>query len=329
MNDAAVTGLASRWTSQTSDAVRCLAWSPGGRLLVVAADGTARVDESPSTTRPACGDPIAACWSASDRVAVADAAGYVVRVGGGRVALTDVPGVISVAERGGFVVAAGGSAVHVIDDADPDGAVVRIEAGVGRLRACRPVTAALWAVVGATGLALVDVRFAIVDDRVPVEGLFSLAVDPAGRYVAAGDVGGSAHLFRLDDTDGGEELAGYRDPVRHLAFTVGADHLVAAADDELTWWRIENGTAADGPVCAVGHDAAVTALAAHGPYVASGDAIGRLRLWSGALPDHPLADARLHGEVTVLSWSDDGRRLAAGTAAGQVATFDVAPGLVV
>lgn len=304
-----------------------MCWSPGGRLLVVAADGTCIVDAPEHRTAPMCPEPVGAAWLSDGRVAIADAFGGVVVSGSGSRDIVELAGVRLVDAHAGTVVVAGADQVWVVAGGPPLEVVGRIELGVGPVHALRAVTGALWSVGGSHGVALVDVRFEIVDTVVEVPGVLSLAA--SSDLLVAGDLGGSVHVIRIGYEDAARELAGYPDRVRHVDLDPHDSFIVAAADDELTWWAVDDGEPTDQPTCGKGHDLAITCMAVgcHS-LVATGDADGAIGVWSAARVERPIVEFHLGGEVAVLAWSPDGRRLVAGGVDGRIASWRVAPGLV-
>ncbi len=90
-----------------------------------------------------------------------------------------------------------------------------------------------------------------------------------------------------------------------------------------------HGEPADQPTCGVGHGRAITCLAVgcHA-LVATCDAGGGIRIWSAPKADRPIEELNMKGEVAVLAWSPDGRRLVAGGVDGHVASWWITPGLV-
>lgn len=314
-----LTSVERRWEARMDDSVRIVVWSPGGRLLAVAADGTTMVDRPDNATTPMCGDPVGAVWVDERRLAVGDALGGLTFTGRGEIATVPVPGLRTLGSRAGTTVAAGGSALAVFRPSAVAGGSQFLEPGLGVIRALAPLSSTLWAVATAEALALVDVALMLVDTTIELAGLVSVAVDPATTVMAAGDATGSLHVFRVGDEANAEELSGYPDAVRLLGFTGDGQHLIAVSDDELTWWPLgPDRRAASEPVSAIAHDAAVTALACGPGLVASGDAAGELCVWSPRVPRTPLARLRLSGEITALAWSPTGDQLVAGTIGGQI-----------
>lgn len=323
------------WRARLPNGVRSVAWSPSGRLVAVDAAGFALVDRPEQRSAPIGPDPIAAAWLGGDRILIADAGLGVVSVGGG--CAVDSFAAACLCGSGRTVVAGRGDelVVWTIDPVETAGPPTvdsrRVASRCGRVRAVSPLTSTLWAVVGDGGAAVVDVGLDVAELVVSIPGSLAVAAHSGAGFVAVGDLGGCVHLVRLHGDGGGVELDGYPDRVRHLGWVGGVDpHLVAVADDELTWWRasVARGVA-DEPTSAIGHAGPITAFAASAvSMVATGDAAGGLCIWSTHVPDRPVWSGDLGVSVTALAWSGDGGDLLAGAADGSVARYRVRPGSI-
>jgi len=107
--------------------------------------------------------------------------------------------------------------------------------------------------------------------------------------------------------------------------------VLAAADDELTYWAMSTAGLADEPVCAVAHDDPISALAASptDPLVATADDAGRMYVWSLRDLGGPIWSHAAAAAVTTIAWRPDGTALAVGTTNGDVSTWAVVPGALV
>jgi hypothetical protein len=282
------------------------------------------VDHCNHVTAPLVHDPVAAAWLGERRVGVVESGTGLVVGGSGTIRCLRVPGAARVGTSGGRTVVGGDGVIAVFGHPDLDVDPTTIETGTGPTTGLFHIHGALWAIGGADGLAIVDVALGCVDTRLDINGVQAVVCND--RIVATADLSGAVHVVALREPDHGIELNGYLDPVRHLALTT--DRIVVAADDELTSWTVDHaGHTADEPICAVGHDQAITALAARADgMLASGDASGVVRFWSPALVDHPVGDAALDGEVVAIEWARHGGLVACGTVTGQVAVFTVERG---
>lgn len=330
MTDPFVTVVAEQWRTRFGDGCRAVTWSPQGRLLVVGADGRSLVDRPGQVTAPMAPDPLHATWLGERRVAVVDAVTGVVFAGSGNVDTQFVEGAQLVDSAGGRTVVAGLDGLSVFGHPDSGARPDIVTTGVGHSHSLVHTAGSQWAVGGTRGVALVDAALGCIDVRIELEGVAAVAWAPVVERLVGADLAGSLHVLDLRNPEGGTELDGYPDPVRHLAISPSGDVIVAAADDELTWWWIdEDGKPGDEPDRGVGHDVAITALSMSAErLVATGDATGLVRIWSPHLVDYPVASVSLDDEVVAVRWSPDGRRLVLAAISGDVAVVEVTPGLL-
>jgi WD40 repeat protein len=316
------------WSTVLPDAVRVFDWSPKGRLLAIAADGSALVGGPERITSPMTPDPRDATWLGERALAVVDPVVGLVTAG----LNSDQPlpfwGARRVGTHGGRTVISGDGRLAVLGHPGINRVPEVIWTGIGVTHACFHVGGAMWALGGTKGLALIDVALGCVDTRVELSGVIAIAArGDAGRLVAS-DLAGAIHVFELSDLDTGVELTGYCDPVRLLAMSPDGRRVIAAAADELTHWVIsDNGSVADEPISIVAHDSTITALeSSDSGFLATGDESGVVYVWSPLLAEHPVARLQLDGEVTALAWSRDGTRLAIGSVSGELVVADVRAG---
>ena len=211
-----------------------------------------------------------------------------------------------------------------------DGTTASIHPEIGDIRCLAVVQGGLLIAGGVNGGAWVDTTLEILDDSIAAPTLIAVAVDPARRFVAAGDLTGSIHLI---DVGGmvGNELSGYPDRVHLLSWLASGRGLCAVADDELTVWAVHDTGVDDGsPQQFLGHDQPITALAAHprSDVLVTGDSAGMIRLWSPAVVDEPVASAQLSGVILDMAWHPDGRHLAVGTSDGILTVLDMEVGSI-
>lgn len=316
---------------ELADAVVAIDWSPAGRLAVLSADGRVMVDAPQRSSAPVGGAVRSLAWVDDTLLAVADHRLGIVLAGGGDPTAHPVPRARVVRAHRQRLVAIGGSTVWSLDR---DGDAVTIPGRCGELHAVSFVSPSLVAAVGTAGIAIVDLALGVVDTRVELEAPLSVAADPTGETLAAGDLGGSIHVLRVGDETNGRELTGYPDRVRLLGWAEHGQWLIATSDDELTCWPMVGDPGeqwpADEPESCLGHDEPITALAATPLHdlAATGDAVGHVAVWSLRAPHQPIATVELDGEVTALAWSSDGARLAAGDVNGDLQVCAVARGQV-
>lgn len=312
------------------DAIVALDWSGDARLLGVAADGTVAIDGGPpSDGHRGHGAAVAGCWVGASCSALGYRDGTVVLCGdAGSRAVAGAGGPLAaLLWTGSQLVAAHRAELVLVGPGPP---LPPLDVGAGRLRAFAALTPSYLVAVGADDAVFVDVGLHLVETRLRLVGGISVAADPHGRYVAIGDLAGSVHVLGVGSVDDGRELTGYPDPVRQLACVREPAGVVAAADDELTFWSVDGGRPCDQPACAVGHDEPITLIGVSptAPLVATADAGGRLCLWSLRDLGGPVWQADRPGEVTAVAWSQDGGRLAVGDVAGTVETWAVTPGTI-
>jgi WD40 repeat protein len=330
MSDQLVTAVVEQWRTRRGGGCRSVAWSSQGRLLVVGADGRSLVDEPGQVTAPMSPDPVHSAWLGERRVAVVDAVTGVVFAGSGNVDTQFVDGARLVDTAGGRTVVAGANTLSVFGHPDTGARPDVVQTGVGHSHSLAHTLGALWAVGGTAGVALIDAALGCADVRIELQGVAALAFSPTAERLVATDLAGSLHVLDLRWPERGIELDGYPDPVRHLGISPSGDVLVAAADDELTWWWLDaDGEPGDEPDRAIGHESTITALTMSvDRLVATGDASGLVRIWSPHLTDYPVASITLDDEVVELRWSPDGRRLVAGSLSGEVVVVEVTPGVL-
>jgi len=326
-----VTSVEVVWRHPLPDAARHLAWTDLG-LAIAGDDGhVVLADDSTAGTRPVLevAAPSTALAVAGEVMVVGGLDGSLTHLAGGVRTSWQVsePIVAATCVRGTVVVAHGTSVRAVVPH--PIGA---IDVGVGSVTALGCASGRVAAVGGTTGLAWVDTGLFVVDGRIDLPTIVSVAHDPRELVVACGDLGGSIHVLR-PGTGEANELSGYPDRVDLVSFSASGRALCACASDEMTVWPVDDDGAVEAaePVRLVGHDEPITALAASGvdDLVVTGDASGLARVWAPLLLDRPVATLRTEGVVLAISWRPDGRRVAISSSSGALLFADVRPGVVV
>ena len=342
------------------DSARHLAWSDGALVaacddgnVCVAPDGVHvrhRLDAQP--TALAVGSGVVLCGALDGRVMAFSTSGTAAASLGRSITAAAAIG-------DGFVVAHGDQLTVVDVDAAADRHLrpgPSVDPGVGTVTVLDRVAGRMALVGGTCGCSWFDGGFCIVDDHHALPTIVAVASDRRARRVALGDLGGSIHVLQPGGAEP-VELTGYPDRVGLLCWTTDGRHLCAAAADEVTvWtpddaghgdsappiWRTAHGhdhehddhrsgdDRPDEPLRLVGHDDAITALAASPTdgLVASGDAGGHVRLWSPGRLDTPVGTISADGIVLALAWRRDGRSLAVSTSDGSLLTAYVRPGAV-
>ncbi|MEM7341115.1 MAG: WD40 repeat domain-containing protein [Actinomycetota bacterium] len=328
MTDHLLTSIDERWRSTVDGGGRLLAWSTGGRLLVVGADGHTIVDEPHKTTEPMTPDPVDAAWIGEGRVVIADAVLGAVFAGSGPSENNDVLGASRVKSVDGHTVLGGDDVVALFDAARHTSSPRVVGTGIGPCHTLDHIGGSQWAVGGTRGLIVLDAEAGTVEARVDLDGVrASTAAATARRFVVA-DLGGVLHVLDLDHITPGIELHGSAEPVRHLAVGAAGDLVVAAAQEDLSWWRLDAvGHPTHEPEWVAAHDEPVTALAmGASDLVASGDAGGTVRIWSPLMIDYPVASLALDDEIVAVAWRPGGTTLAVASMSGSVVVCDVTAG---
>jgi WD40 repeat protein len=157
-----------------------------------------------------------------------------------------------------------------------------------------------------------------------------IAFDPAGGYLAAGTVDGSALVWSLSDPSRSPRVARVSDhEVLAVAFSHDGRYLATASGGATQIWRWHSaaGVAASGASSSSGIESAVT----FGPTddtVATADGFGRVLVWRwNHGPDARVLPTPDRQEIDSLAFSSDGRHLVSGTLTGNlVRVWDVQTG---
>lgn len=243
-----LTGIEPVERQHLDDTVLAIEWSSTDRMMALGADGRASITGAERLTAPVGPDPIACAWMSPERVAVVDGLLGVVVAGRAPTGVVTCAGQVGVAApspeaddtiacRQHVVVAgrAGVSVVHANSRQIEPPTVI----STGPIRSLVHLGGSIWLAGGSAGLVVVDVALGCVDQRVDLPSIVALASAPAAGRVAAADASGAIHVLAVADLEHGTELTGYPDAVRHLGIDPTGDVVIAAADDELTWWSVD------------------------------------------------------------------------------------------
>jgi WD40 repeat protein len=154
--------------------------------------------------------------------------------------------------------------------------------------------------------------------------VLELAIAPDGRRLAHGNQDASVHFWDLNKRSE-LEMWGYQTKVRQLAWRHDSRLLATGGGDEVTLWDFAGrGPAGRKPLVLAGHDDLVTWLgfAPGSKRLASVAGDGLVLLWLPGETTQPVAALELDAPVTCGAWSADGKRLAVGSAAGQIVVLD-------
>ncbi|MGH3428679.1 MAG: WD40 repeat domain-containing protein, partial [Mycobacteriales bacterium] len=170
--------------------------------------------------------------------------------------------------------------------------------------------------------------------RVTSGYLVSLAISPDGRTVAAGDTGGTVHLWDaqtgklLRDARTGKlrTLPGSGQPATSVAFDPTGPLLAVTDNSGVSLWRWDTAES----LTRLKHPGATSVVFdPSGQHLVSTVADGTVKIWTS--DGKPVGDELIaHGRLSSApSFSQDGRLLAVGTTAGLVEVWEVSSGVTV
>jgi WD40 repeat protein len=156
--------------------------------------------------------------------------------------------------------------------------------------------------------------------------VLALAWSPDGRYLATGDQDATVH-FWIVSTGRDLQMSGYEVKVRELAWDSSSRFLATGGGAELVIWDCSGkGPQGTRPLMLEGHEDLVSAVAWQpgSELLASGGRDGAVLFWRPRVSVKPVARWASRGEVTGLTWTADGFRIAIGDGEGRLATLRVA-----
>jgi WD40 repeat protein len=146
---------------------------------------------------------------------------------------------------------------------------------------------------------------------------------PNGKFLVTGTQDGAVHFWYLA-TGKDSQMRGYPDKVDCLSWRHDSRYLATAAGEQLVIWDFGGrGPEGSRPLQLKSHSERIQACAFQpvGPYLASIGRDWRLSLWQPGKFDIDLDAHMTAAEPTSLAWSPDGRFVAVGTQAGDVAIY--------
>jgi uncharacterized protein with WD repeat len=146
-----------------------------------------------------------------------------------------------------------------------------------------------------------------------------------GRYLASGMADGSLHFWNRS-TGKDSQMRGYDGKLELVGWSDNSRYLASCAGNELVLWDF-GGKGPEGtrPIVLSGHTERVDSFAWQpaGEYLVSAGRDWRLTLWRPGKAKQPIDVQMLDSEISVVRWSPDGKRLAAGEKKGRVTLFDL------
>ncbi len=143
---------------------------------------------------------------------------------------------------------------------------------------------------------------------------------PDGRFIVSATQERELHVWDLV-TMQDFRMGGYRNKVHGLAWSQAGDVLFCTGADVVTGWSFAQGGPAGKPPVEIGYvyNGLVTAVAAHpsSRMVAGGYSTGAVLIGGVIKGEALIARASAVAPVTALAWTPDGRKLVAGTQAGE------------
>ena len=146
-----------------------------------------------------------------------------------------------------------------------------------------------------------------------------------GRFLASGMADGTLHFWnRSSGKDA--QMRGYDGKVQLLAWSDNSKYLASCTGKDLVLWDFTGkGPEGSRPLVLSGHTDNVDAFAwqTHGEHLLSGGRDWRLVLWRPGRTREPIDVQMADGEISVVRWSPDGKRVAVGEKQGRVSLFEV------
>jgi WD40 repeat protein len=146
-----------------------------------------------------------------------------------------------------------------------------------------------------------------------------------GRFLATGMADGSLHFWNRS-TGKDSQMRGYDGKLDLVGFSDNSRYLATSAGHEVVLWDF-GGKGPEGtrPIVLNGHTERVDSFAWQpgGEHLVSGGRDWRVSLWRPGKTTQPIDVQMGDSEFSVLRWSPDGKRLAAGEQKGRLTIFDL------
>jgi WD40 repeat protein len=146
-----------------------------------------------------------------------------------------------------------------------------------------------------------------------------------GRFLASGMADGTLHFWNRS-TGKDSQMRGYDGRLELVAWSDNSRYLASSAGNEVVLWDF-GGKGPEGtrPIVLSGHTERVDSLAWQpgSEHFVSAGRDWRLTLWRPAKAKQPIDVQMLDSEISVVRWSPDGKRVAAGEKGGRLTVFDL------
>lgn len=153
-----------------------------------------------------------------------------------------------------------------------------------------------------------------------------LTWSPDGRFVVTATQERELHVWDLV-TMQDFRMGGYPHKVRDMRWSRGGEYLFCTGADVVTGWSFAGAGPSGKPPVEIGYvyNGLVTAIAAYPerPLVAGGYSTGAVLIGGAARGEAILARPAGPAPITALCWSPDGRKLLAGSEAGEAVLIQV------
>jgi WD40 repeat protein len=146
-----------------------------------------------------------------------------------------------------------------------------------------------------------------------------------GRFLASGMADGTLHFWNRS-TGKDSQMRGYDGKLELVAWSDNSRYLASSAGNEVVLWDFSGkGPEGTRPIVLGGHTERVDSFAWQpgSEYFVSAGRDWRLTLWRPAKAKQPIDVQMLDSEISVVRWSPDGKRVAAGEKNGRVTVFDL------
>jgi WD40 repeat protein len=146
-----------------------------------------------------------------------------------------------------------------------------------------------------------------------------------GRFLASGMADGTLHFWNRS-TGKDSQMRGYDGKLELVAWSDNSRYLASSAGNEVVLWDFSGkGPEGTRPIVLGGHTERVDSLAWQpgSEHFVSAGRDWRLTLWRPAKTKQPIDVQMLDSEISVVRWSPDGKRVAAGEKNGRITVFDL------